>query len=740
MDINNNTYQDQIIDLKGYWNILMNAKWRIIFFSIFVTILASIYISGMSPVYKATASLIIQSDETNTVSIDTAYSTDTSGQDYFLTQYEIIRSRSVAEQVIDELNLAYNPEFLPSENKGVVTQLKSEVTVFVKNLIKNYIPIKDERTRADDEFDARSDKVALINAVISRITVEPVRKTQLVNISFEAKDPRLAALVANKIGNIYITQGLSAQLQTTKTAATWINDRLEELRLNVENSFNALQAYRTKENLIDIEAKGVRSIASDELESLTQSYLAAKQKRYEAETIALFVNQEGNKNIETLLSVPEISNNASVSAIKRVEIESEKKVSELSFRYGKKHPKLVAAKAELESVQKNLSRQVFKLVSGINKDLVAAQSNERRLLNALNSEKRQYQVITNKEQTYLKLSQEVEVNRNIYNSFLQRFKEMDITTDLETQKAQVIDPAEIPLSPIKPKKSFLILLSLIGSFAFAVVFAFISDALNDNFRTPNDVESKLKLRLLGLVPLLKLKRNQKLPTYAFFDEDYKGFSEAIRTLRTGYVLSHIDESDKILMVTSSVPDEGKTTTAINIAFSMSQMEKTLLIEADMRRPSFTKIFSLAPYQHGLSNVILGTESFVDSVIHDEVSGLDILSAGLIPPNPLELLSSDKYKSLLEHLKAHYDRIIIDSPPTLAVSDAQVLSRNSDSVIFVVCAQSTKQSIAKKGLNRLLEVSAKVDGVVLNQIDIKKLKKDSDYKGYYDAYGYSQDKK
>ena len=719
--------EDEIIDFKAYWKVLMKSKWKILGFSFLTTFLVVIYVLGIPPIYRATASLLLDSDQNKTVSIDTVYSLDTSRKEYFLTQYEILKSRAVTEEVIDKLKLAFNPEFLPKENNDLLS--------LFKGYIKGLLPIKAEKVN-DEEFNERSAKVALIDAVQSRLSITPVPKTQLVNIAFEANDPKLAALVANTIGDTYIRRGMSAQLNSTKKAADWIKGRLDELRIKLDDSVDALQEYRIKENLIDIEAKGVRSIASSELESLTQSYLAAKQARYEAQTVALFVNKVRNNDIDSLLSLSEIGSQPAIESIRGVELETERHVSELSLRYGAKHPKLVAAKAELAAVQKNLTEQVNKLVRGINKKLTAAKDNERRLKWALEKEKSKFQVITNKEQGYLKLSNEVKSNRNLYDSFLQRYKEMNITTNLENQKAHIVDSADVPSSPVKPRKKLITLLTFVVSFGFGIILSLVLDSLNDSFRNADEIESKLSIRLLGLLPLIHIKRKKPFPLYAFFDDKLKNFSESVRTLRTGVVLSHFDKDHKVVVVTSSVPREGKTTTAVNLAFSMAQVEKTLLIEADMRRPSFTKVFSLAPYQSGLSNVISGTDGLVDSIVHDDKSGLDILSAGIIPPNPLELLSSQKFSTLLTKLRDHYDRIIIDSAPTLAVSDALVLTKNTDSYIYVVRSESTKQLIAKQGVARLLKVNAIIDGVVLNRVNIEKTRKYESYAGYYDTYGYN----
>ncbi|MCP5078273.1 MAG: polysaccharide biosynthesis tyrosine autokinase [Psychromonas sp.] len=717
--------EEQIIDLKAYWTIVMKSKWKIFGFAFFTTLLVAIFVAGLTPIYRSTASLLIKANTENTVSIDSVYSLDTSRKEYFLTQFEILKSRAVSEQVIDKLGLATHKEFLPDEKVGLLSQIKST--------IRSFLPVQ-EPIGAED---ARREKVKLIAAFQEKLAVSPVRKTQLVNISFEAKDPQLSALVANTVADIYITQEMSGQLDSTKKAAGWLKDRLDELRLNLETSITALQEYRVRENLIDIKSKGVRSIASDELESLTDSYLKAKRKRFESETISLFVSNVAINDIDSLMSLPEISNHPLIKDIKRVQIEAQKNLSKMLSRYGPKHPKLISTKAQLTTVSKQLSLQAKKLVKGIDKELKASRANERRLEQELTDEKQKFQLVTNKEQGYLKLQREVDANQSLYDTFLTRHKEMSITTDLGIQKARVIDRAEVPLNPAKPNKKLIVLLAFVASLGFAVVLTFVLDALNDSFASPLDIESKLGMRLLGILPLIQLKRKESLPMHAYFNDKNKGFAEAVRTLRTGFVLSHIDNDHTVVVITSSIPGEGKTTTSMNIAFAMAQMENTLLIEADLRRPSFTRILDLPPYQAGLSNVISGTEKLEDAIIRDEQSGLDILPAGFIPPNPLELLSSSKFEALMATLRNKYDRIVIDSAPTQAVSDALVLSKLSDSIIYVVRSESTKQRVVKKGLSRLFQIEAKIDGIVLNQVNIRKGNIEG-YQGYYDSYGYGHE--
>jgi len=368
MQITNQASPEAVIDLKSYMRIIAKGKWRIIAFAIFITLLVTVYVFYLPPIYRATSSLLIKTNQENTVSIDSVISLDTSRKDYFLTQFEILKSRSVTEQVIDELQLVLHPEFLPSEKNNVnVTQVKNYIKSFIP---ENLLPKEDQQ-----ELDLRSKKVGLINSFQDNLSITPIRNTQLVNISFDATDPTLAALIANTVGDVYIRQEMQAQMDITQKAVDWLKSRLEQLRRNLEVSVTKLQDYRVQENLIDIESKGVKSIESGELATLTAGYLNAKKARFEAETIYLFVNNV--KNNASLLSLKEISDHPLIKDIKAVEIKSEQKVSELSFRYGNKHPKSIAAKAELTAVRKNLRNRVNKLVQGIGEEKKKTKSGKR---------------------------------------------------------------------------------------------------------------------------------------------------------------------------------------------------------------------------------------------------------------------------------------------------------------------------------------------------------------------------
>ena len=474
---------------------------------------------------------------------------------------------------------------------------------------------------------------------------------------------------------------------------------------------------------------------TQELEQMSQQLVDARAARNNLKSINRVIKEYGNNNIEFLGSMPEITSHKVVQDVKRELVLVERKVSDLGEVYGN-NPKMISAKAELATVKANLNKQIKGLVTGIEKEL----NRTTRTVNTLEADLKKirddYQYITRKETQYNQLKREVETNRNIFNTFLSRSKETEVTSDFTSAAARFTDRAYTPKYPSKPNKKLIVIITFIASFAFAVVMSFIFDALNDTVKTKNDVESKLAQRMLGLLPKVKISRKNPFPIYAYLEDEYRRFAESVRTFRTSLLLTQLDRNHQIIAVTSSVPGEGKTTTSANLALSLAQMGSVLLIDADLRKPSLAKRFDIPVFHPGLSNLITGTEQFSECVHLDERSGVAIMPSGQIPSNPLELLSSARFDELLKVLKTKYDHIIIDTPPTQAVSDALVIAQSVDSVVYVVRADVTRVKPIKAGLERLFEVKAHVAGVILNQVDMSKTKDEHSY-GYYDYYDYSQ---
>lgn len=719
---------EQIIDLRHYFAVFKKYIWRIGSLAVVVALLTAVIALNMTPIYRSTATLLIESQQNKAVSFAEVYGLDSNRKEYYLTQFEILKSRSIAQTVIEKLHLKEHPDFVGKP---------SIVRTFINDVKKSlpFIPKKEIVTLSSTELEQK-ELQALVSVFTKRLTISPVRKTQLVHISFTSSDPKLAALVANTVGEVYIEQHLIGKMGVTKEASGWLTTRLTDLRLQLDESEYKLQQYLESENLIDI--SGVLGLISKELEQTSVQLVVARNEKNKLESIIRVIDEYGRDNLEVLQSIPDITSHRAIQDIKRTLVNSELKLSDLAGVYGPKHPKLIAAKAELASVQKNLSLQVQRLVKGVQKELNTSKRNVQALEVDLTRIKKVYREITSKEYEYKKLLREVETNRNIYDTFFSRAKETEVTSDFNSAVARFTDRAFKATNPIKPNKPLLVILAFIATFGLGVVIAFVLDALNDTFKTASDIESKLSQRMLGLLPLVTLKKNVSLMLHYFFEEDANKFSESVRTLRTSFVLTQLDKASKVVEITSTVPGEGKTTTATNLAFSLAQVEKTILIDADMRKPSICKRFNIPLYHAGLTNLITGTEQFADCIYHDEKSGLTVMPCGQIPSNPLELLLSPKFADVLTELKKTYDRIIIDTPPVQAVSDSLVIAQQSDAVIYVVKSDDTRIRAVQDGIGRLINLNANIAGVVLNKVDIKKMASNEHYHGYYSDYAYGKE--
>ena len=725
------TPTEELIDFRHYFAVVNKNKWRIGFLAVAVALFTAIIALNITPIYKATATLLIEADQAKAVSFDEIYGLDSNRKEYYLTQFEILKSRKVAQAVVERLDLKNHRDFIaqPSFISDSIKTIKSSIP---------FLPEKKVSTLIGEEKESMALQ-SLVKKFLSRLSINPVRKTQLVKISFESSDAKLAALVANTVGEVYIEQNLSSKMGMTEKAAGWLTTRLSGLRIRLDESESKLQQYRERENLIDVSGvSGVLGLVSSELEQTSQQLVVARHVRNKLLSIVRVIDEYGRDNLDMLGSISEITSHNTIQNVKRSLITVELKVSELSQVYGAKHPKMIAAQAELTTVQNNLASQIRRLITGVEKELTTSERNVKALEQELVRIKAQYQSVTAKEYEYKKLSREVSTNQKIYDTFFSRSKETEVTSDFNSAVARFTDRAFRPSRPTKPNKPLIVILAFIATIGVGIIITFVLDSLNDTFKGVSDIEGKLSQRMLGLLPLVPFNKKIGFMLHYFFNDNGKKFAESVRTLRTSFVLTQLDKETKTIEITSSVPGEGKTTTSTNLAFALAQVERTILIDADMRKPSVCKRFGIPPYHPGLANLIAGTESFDECVYHDDVSGLTIMPCGQRPPNPLELLSSPKFAQVLEELKQSFDRIIIDTPPVQSVSDALIISQQADAVVYVVKSDDTRIGVAQEGIGRLVRANAKIAGVVLNQVDTKKMSQADSYHGYYNEYSYGED--
>lgn len=719
-------FDDETVDLREYWRIIHSHKWSIIG----IALLFVLVVFKQRPVYQATASLLIEPESTRIVQIEDVYAV--SGDDaYYRTQVEILKSRALAARVIDKLSLADNPEFLPQKDSGWSFRLNW------REWFAAWLPAADEGA-PDPEAEALAAREALIGDFLDRLKVAPVRNTRFVRISFEAHDPALAALIANTLADTYIESDLDARLEMTKKATAWLASRLEELKKKLRVSEQALQAYREKEKLID--SGGVGTLTAEQLQDLRQNLVVAEQERIRAQAAVSQV-RAAKGDPDKLSSIPAVLNDPVVSSLKGAEVDAERRLKILAKRYGAKHPKMAAARADLQEARAAVRKRVSSVIASLVKEYQVALTNERAIRASLENAKDEMQSIHRKSYQLNVLEREVDSNRQLYEMFLRRLKETSQAGDLQKANARIADPAAVPVVPVKPKKRQIVSIAGVLGLLFGIGLAFLLERLDNTFKRASDVEERLGLPLLGAVLHLKLGKGETPLDYARSHPQSR-FAESIRTVRTSVLLSGLDEPYKVIVITSSVPGDGKSTLAMNLADSLGEMHKVLLIDADLRRPTVATTWGLDRKAKGLSEFLSQSANASECVHQLDERNVYVMPSGVVPPNPLELLSSRRFKEALDTLGRTFDHIIIDSAPALAVSDALVLSRNASGVIYVIKADSTPYPAAQEGIKRLRHYKAHLIGAVFNDVSQKKKKGygyyDGDGGGYYASYGYTQD--
>ncbi|UTV30457.1 polysaccharide biosynthesis tyrosine autokinase [Photobacterium atrarenae] len=370
------------------------------------------------------------------------------------------------------------------------------------------------------------------------------------------------------------------------------------------------------------------------------------------------------------------------------------------------------------------------LAKGLDKERQAALQQEASLNQALKDKKDEYQQLIIQEAKYDALKRDVESNRQLYNLFLNRQKETSATSDLKSTNARFSDYALPPLQPTKPQKAKTVAIATMTMMVLTILLAFMLESFRSTIEKPDEIEDKLNLQALGALPLIKPKNYRKkgLDAHLFFDSKQQGFTESVRTIRTSLRLQLMNHSGKRIAVTSSIPEEGKTTTSINLAIAMGTMEKVLLIDCDLRKPAIGKSFGLSKDHPGLINLLVMGEPLEACLYHDAQSGIDILTAGESTPSPQELLGSEQFAALLATLEAQYDRIVIDTPPALVVSDALIMGQQTGSVVMVVKA-GTKLNEVQAAIAKMTKHNIPIHGVVLNQVD----RQHTQYDSYYDKF-------
>jgi polysaccharide biosynthesis transport protein len=703
--------------LHEYMRVIGRHRYSIVALTLLFGVLGALSAALEVPIFRATSTLLIDRENVRFAAIQETYGQATQSYEYFQTQYEILKTRPLAEKVVDKVGTA---RILQSLNR------KSRLS------LSSIIPWASKAQELPSQASAQRN--IAINMVLGAVRIDPVRNSQLVKLSFEVADPELAAILANQLGDSYIENTLDARLQMINKANSWLEVKSRDLKKNVDEAEQRMSDFMVANN---ISPDGEDRMGAQNVQMLMPRVAEARADRLSKESV--FQQVQSAQKAGRLESVFSLVNSEGVQALRDSYARAQQKVTDLSARYGAEHPKMLSAKSEEVQALKNFRNALASAADAVVRDYENARNIEQQMQAQLSSAQAGVQNVSRKSIELERLQREFEANKLIYQKFQNQQKETDQLTDFRTTNARLVEQAATASAPIFPNtKRSMVAAALLG-LLLSTLLAFVLEHLDSTVKTAEDVEKHLQLPVLGLVPQLKLAKEQNAMRY-FIDHPKTAFSESVRTVRTGVLLSALDKQHKRVLVTSSVPGEGKTTLSLNLAQAMSQMNKVLLIDADLRRPTVARAFGDGRPQLGLSQYISGEAKISECVHQLEGSNTYVMTAGVIPPNPLELISSQKFSEALDNLGKVFDYIVIDCAPSLAVSDALVLSRLVDGVIYVVRCDHTPYQAAQSGIKRLRRVDAPILGVVINRVGERShgygYGRYSYYAdGYYPHYGY-----
>ena len=696
--------QEREIDLMEILALLKRHIYLLVAIILIVMTFTVAQIYRMVKIYESTATIEIEPKAANVLggNMEVVQSGSQgnflANKDYYATQYEIIKSRAVSQKVL---------EMVPGEN--VLEYLGFDLEKIEPGKIKDIDPIA---------------------VLLSKITVSPQKNSNIVRISVEDKDPEKAAFLANAVASSYIEFNLEKKYFETKDAARWLMDQSVSLKQNLENSEMMLFEFKQSNNVLATTFEAKQELLSNRIIKLTNTLTDQEIRR---NALTAKIEEYAHLNIDNPEDgfFKEISKeNPIIGNLKLKYLEVVSKINESEQVYGEKHPKVVTLLADKENIEKTFKSEIEGVVSSYNLELKMLDNEMKKNRKMLSDSQTEAINLNKLDINYSKLRREVETNKKLYDIVLERSKEADLSALLKNNNIRMIDRALVSKIPVKPRKQII----LLAGFAIALVLAslavFLVEFFDTKFKSFKELETISGKSLLGIIPKFQQIETSQFKEIAFEDKSGKNLAvEAFRSLRTNIKLSNPDSRLKVMLVTSSVPHEGKTIVSSNLASSYSVAgKKVLLIDADMRKPRVHKVFGLKN-EKGLSTLIVGEHSMDDVVNKNVYEGLDVVTAGIIPPNPAELLESSRFADILKDFSEIYDVVIIDTPPLSPVSDAATIAPLTDGLILAVNISETPRDVFKSVIANISKPGIVRLGVVVNNIDFKQEKKFKSYYGY-----------
>ena len=737
------------IHLRDYLNVILKRKSIVLLFLISVVTITLILSLIMIPLYRATAVVKIETESPNVLSFK-GVQIDTTGVDYYQTQFEILKSRNIAERVIRNLSLDKNKDFLlPRDMLSKIRSFIYNNTIGdISSIFKFFSTKKSSDTASANPGDNQpvvSDiPDYLINSLISRLEVNPVKNSQLVKISFISHNPELSMDVSNAVTQTYITFDLESRTLASNEAKHFLQAQLEIMKQKVEESERTLNNYAAKNEIVFTTSNN--NLYAQKLSDISAALNSVTTERIQKEALYRQVRDSGVNN-------PIILNNPMIQGLRNEHAKIEAEYYNLLKIYTPEYPKMKSLKSQMDAITNRTSQETSKIIQSSELDYRNALKKEDNLTKALNSQKQKVLSFQGSTASYEVLRREVDVNKGLYNSLLQRLNEVSVSASNKASNIQILDKAIFPKDPFKPNLPFNVVLALFFGLTGGIGLTFLVEYFDNSVKDTDDIEKKADLPTLGIIPNIEEVReavtssNKSMIQHEVKPQqsnlpivvDYKQTNpviEAFRSIGAFILLSSSEKPPKTILITGPGQKIGKTSVTINLAKAMRErLGRGILIDADLRRPRLHAAFQL-DNTVGLSSVLSGNIDFDSSngrlIRSTGISGLSVITSGPIPPNPSELLGSSKIQEIIYALQSLYEFIIIDSPPVIGLPDSIYLSKVVDGTVLVVRAGETPLKALRETKRVFRDINAKILGVVLNGVKKSDLKYGA-YNYYHSAY-------
>lgn len=703
--------------LRDYLHVILRRKWFILVF--FLVIVVSVTLSSflMKPIYKSTAVVRIDKENPNVLAFKDVQLV-TPDEDYYATQYKILKSRSLAKKTIQMLALDKDPDFNPGLKKGFFSSVKATLTGVIPFFGRPGGNPQSETT--DEQYGYLVDRFTGMQEVV------PIQKSQLVQLSFLSPNPALAQKVANGMAAAYIDFNIDSGLDASQNAGKFLEKQLDILKSKLESSEVTLNKYSSDNEMLFIDENHERqSILNQKLTEISTALNTATTGRIQAEALFREIRESGPEN-------PVIMNNPLIHELKKEYASLESEYSNLSKLYKPEFPKMKRLQTQMDAVSNRIAEEKRSLAKAVESDYSAALKKEKYLAGEFDNNKRKMLDFQKRNIQYQILKRDVDANRELYTSLLQRMKEISVSATKTTTNIQILDAAEYPKKPFKPDKSRNILLAAVFGLLGGIGLAFFIEYFDNTIKDTGEIEKRLRLPTLGLIPHQRLPESVKRPLLAY-SKNRGAVAEAFRSIGTFILLSSAARPPKTILVTSPGEREGKTTICINTAMALAEsIGNGVIIDADLRKPKLNHCFDVEN-ETGLTTYLSGNMEFEGSLIKKTaINGLSIITSGPVPPNPSELIVSKRMKDLIDGLQSLFDFIIIDSVPVMGIPDSIYLSSIVDGSVIVIKAGETSRNALMETKKIFRSINSKILGVIINGIRENDLKYNY-YSNYYSSY-------